>query len=425
MDRRGSDEARREGATEGFWFTPGNPDGKALAVSGHRRSFRLVSRPCAPQTRGVGMRLAVANSAAAGAFVDLSSEHRTGKAARLNVRASSARRRGVTSRIEGRIPLFEWLSDGRIHIDPLICRYWELGMKPNSTPVHLWIFEQKSAIPRNLVGSFAKSGVSRRTENGHGNGERARGGLWWRRTSGRPHGTAAKTAVEGGAGWRFRGSSAPRDRARSTRSNGSSGRRRSRMSAGAPSSSRSTARSRGTGANWPRTWWPASTFTATWPAATAVRREGKREYSVRQLIDRVTRTIADWGKADGYFATAEDAARFYDELTSLCVNQYGSFNSPVWFNVGLFHHYGISGPANNWRWDEETRGVVKANSAYQYPAGVGLLHPERQRRHGRDHAAGQAARPCSSSSARAPAPISRPCVRATKSSPAAASRRGR
>jgi ribonucleoside-diphosphate reductase alpha chain len=95
--------------------------------------------------------------------------------------------------------------------------------------------------------------------------------------------------------------------------------------------------------------------------------DGKREFSVRQLIDRVTRTISDWGKADGYFATTEDAARFHDELTALCVNQYGSFNSPVWFNVGLFHEYQISGPANNWRWDEETRGVMKANSAYQYP----------------------------------------------------------
>ncbi|MFI5456104.1 MAG: vitamin B12-dependent ribonucleotide reductase [Isosphaerales bacterium] len=93
----------------------------------------------------------------------------------------------------------------------------------------------------------------------------------------------------------------------------------------------------------------------------------KREFSVRQLIDRVTTTIADWGKADGYFATAEDGERFYDELTSLCLHQYGSFNSPVWFNVGLFHRYGISGPANNWRWDEETRGVVKATSAYQFP----------------------------------------------------------
>ena len=94
---------------------------------------------------------------------------------------------------------------------------------------------------------------------------------------------------------------------------------------------------------------------------------GHREYSVRQLIDRVTRTIAEWGKSDGYFATADDAIRFYDELTALCLNQYGAFNSPVWFNVGLFHRYGISGPANNWRWDEESRAVTKATSAYQYP----------------------------------------------------------
>jgi ribonucleoside-diphosphate reductase alpha chain len=94
---------------------------------------------------------------------------------------------------------------------------------------------------------------------------------------------------------------------------------------------------------------------------------GKREFSVRQLIDRVTRTIADWGKADGYFATPDDAERFYDELTSVCLQQCGSFNSPVWFNVGLFHRYGITGPANNWRWDEESGGVVRATSAYQFP----------------------------------------------------------
>jgi ribonucleoside-diphosphate reductase alpha chain len=95
----------------------------------------------------------------------------------------------------------------------------------------------------------------------------------------------------------------------------------------------------------------------------------ERETSVHQLVDRVTRTIADWGREDGYFATPEDAERFYDELTTLCLNQYGSFNSPVWFNVGLFHRYGITGPANNWRWDEETRTVVKATSAYEYPQG--------------------------------------------------------
>ncbi len=95
----------------------------------------------------------------------------------------------------------------------------------------------------------------------------------------------------------------------------------------------------------------------------------ERETSVRQLVDRVTRTLADWGREDGYFASRDDAERFYDELTALCLNQYGSFNSPVWFNVGLFHRYGINGPANNWRWDEETRTVVKATGAYEYPQG--------------------------------------------------------
>jgi ribonucleoside-diphosphate reductase alpha chain len=95
----------------------------------------------------------------------------------------------------------------------------------------------------------------------------------------------------------------------------------------------------------------------------------EREVSVRQLIDRVAGTIAGWGKEDGYFASEADGERFQDELTALCLNQYGSFNSPVWFNVGLYHKYGIEGPANNWRWDEETRAVRRAESAYQYPQG--------------------------------------------------------
>src|SRR5690606_16340338 len=58
---------------------------------------------------------------------------------------------------------------------------------------------------------------------------------------------------------------------------------------------------------------------------------GERERSVRQLIHRVTRTIADWGIGDGYFATAEDGERFYRDLTWLCLHQHASFNSPVWF----------------------------------------------------------------------------------------------
>src|SRR5262252_673771 len=64
----------------------------------------------------------------------------------------------------------------------------------------------------------------------------------------------------------------------------------------------------------------------------------ERETSVRQLIHRITRTIADWGMKDGYFNKSTGEV-FYNELTWLCLNQYGAFNSPVWFNVGLYHQY--------------------------------------------------------------------------------------
>ena len=95
----------------------------------------------------------------------------------------------------------------------------------------------------------------------------------------------------------------------------------------------------------------------------------ERERSVRQLIHRVTRTIADWGKADGYFASDEDAERFYRELTWLCLHQHGAFNSPVWFNVGLFHINGVSGTKCNWRWNPETMDVEQPENPYEYPQG--------------------------------------------------------
>ena len=65
------------------------------------------------------------------------------------------------------------------------------------------------------------------------------------------------------------------------------------------------------------------------------RGEIKRESSVRQLIDRVVGTIAGWGRKDGYFADEEEAQTFADELTHIILHQKASFNSPVWFNVGV------------------------------------------------------------------------------------------
>jgi len=60
-----------------------------------------------------------------------------------------------------------------------------------------------------------------------------------------------------------------------------------------------------------------------------------RERSVRQLVTRVVSTIAAWGRKDGYFATDEDADTFEAELGHLVYRQKMSFNSPVWFNVGI------------------------------------------------------------------------------------------
>ena len=60
-----------------------------------------------------------------------------------------------------------------------------------------------------------------------------------------------------------------------------------------------------------------------------------REHSLRQLVDRVANTIAEWGIKDGYFRSQDDAVTFRDELVHLLVNQKMAFNSPVWFNVGV------------------------------------------------------------------------------------------
>ena len=61
----------------------------------------------------------------------------------------------------------------------------------------------------------------------------------------------------------------------------------------------------------------------------------EREWSLRQVVDRVVDTITAWGVKDGYFADAAEAAAFSDELKHLVVEQKAAFNSPVWFNIGV------------------------------------------------------------------------------------------
>src|SRR5262249_24498337 len=76
------------------------------------------------------------------------------------------------------------------------------------------------------------------------------------------------------------------------------------------------------------------------------------ERSVKQVVHRIAHTIRQAAdKFGGYFATKADADAFEAELSFLMVHQVGAFNSPVWFNCGLWHQYGISGSGGNWAWD--------------------------------------------------------------------------
>lgn len=61
----------------------------------------------------------------------------------------------------------------------------------------------------------------------------------------------------------------------------------------------------------------------------------EREHSLRQIISRVADTVMEWGFTDGYFADRAEAQTFRDELVHLLLHQKASFNSPVWFNIGV------------------------------------------------------------------------------------------
>ena len=93
-----------------------------------------------------------------------------------------------------------------------------------------------------------------------------------------------------------------------------------------------------------------------------------RETSIRQVVHRVARSLADWGLNHDYFATPDDAEMFYHELCHICVNQMASFNSPVWFNMGLFQIYGHSSSSRtSYSWDDEEQAILKTTNTYKDP----------------------------------------------------------
>ncbi|HRK01207.1 MAG TPA: vitamin B12-dependent ribonucleotide reductase [Oligoflexia bacterium] len=93
-----------------------------------------------------------------------------------------------------------------------------------------------------------------------------------------------------------------------------------------------------------------------------------RETSVRQLVKRVAHTFRVAGeKFGGYFKTKEDAQAFEMELSHLLVHQKLAFNSPVWFNCGLYQEYGIEGSGGNYFWNPQTDKIEVTKNAYEHP----------------------------------------------------------
>jgi len=93
------------------------------------------------------------------------------------------------------------------------------------------------------------------------------------------------------------------------------------------------------------------------------------ETSARQVVHRIANTIRGYGEAQNYFATKEDAETFESELSHILINQQGAFNSPVWFNVGLYHQYGIEGNGGNYFWDPDTNTIKEATDSFSHPQG--------------------------------------------------------
>src|SRR6267143_1249261 len=92
------------------------------------------------------------------------------------------------------------------------------------------------------------------------------------------------------------------------------------------------------------------------------------EESVRQLVRRVAHTLRSAGEEmGGYFATPADAEAFEAELTYMLVRQIGAFNSPVWFNCGLWHEYRIKGSGGNYAVDLATGKAYVTEDAYARP----------------------------------------------------------
>jgi len=93
-----------------------------------------------------------------------------------------------------------------------------------------------------------------------------------------------------------------------------------------------------------------------------------RETSIKQVAHRMAYCWRVWGERNNYFASAEDAQIFYEELVYGILNQSCVPNSPQWFNTGLHEVYGITGKPQGHYFVDANDGILKkSTSAYERP----------------------------------------------------------
>lgn len=92
----------------------------------------------------------------------------------------------------------------------------------------------------------------------------------------------------------------------------------------------------------------------------------EHEASVHQVISRITDTLMNEGVARNYF-NKKEAKVFRDELYLMLFEQKAAFNSPVWFNLGLYHKYDITGKGGHYYWDFKTNKVEQTTTSYEHP----------------------------------------------------------
>ncbi len=94
----------------------------------------------------------------------------------------------------------------------------------------------------------------------------------------------------------------------------------------------------------------------------------KGEHSVKQMAQRVVDAVVKAGtRQGGVFANKAQADIFAKELKYILYSQRAAFNSPVWFNVGLYDAYGIISDSEHFAWDEKSKSVCKISNAYERP----------------------------------------------------------